>query len=221
MGGDGLHAELLAGLAAHKLHATAVAALRIGHIPAGSTDAVACTCGQQQRLPLPASASPRPCTLPSKLMQMLALTSTFPPLPPPPSSHTHTHTQRLHGTRNALTAALHVAFGDATPLDMGYLQPLTPLMRSCALQQQEQQQQQQQLLLPQAPESPGYASNAYSSAACDAHARDGSRGAPGGKQFVCAAHYGYLADVLRASEALRWMGPARYAHSRTRLGAAE
>lgn len=42
VGGDGLFAELLTAVLRHK-HLTAALQLRLGHIPAGSTDAVACT----------------------------------------------------------------------------------------------------------------------------------------------------------------------------------
>lgn len=42
VGGDGLFAELLTAVLQHK-HLTAALQLRLGHIPAGSTDAVACT----------------------------------------------------------------------------------------------------------------------------------------------------------------------------------
>jgi ceramide kinase len=55
------------GGATHRRTSSIVASLRIGHIPAGSTDAAACT---------------------------------------------------LNGTRSAFTAAMHVALGDACPLDV-------------------------------------------------------------------------------------------------------
>jgi ceramide kinase len=42
VGGDGLFAELLTAVLQHK-HLAAALQLRLGHIPAGSTDAVACT----------------------------------------------------------------------------------------------------------------------------------------------------------------------------------
>lgn len=42
VGGDGLFAELLTAVLQHK-QLTAALQLRLGHIPAGSTDAVACT----------------------------------------------------------------------------------------------------------------------------------------------------------------------------------
>jgi ceramide kinase len=42
VGGDGLFAELLTAVVQHK-HLAAALQLRLGHIPAGSTDAVACT----------------------------------------------------------------------------------------------------------------------------------------------------------------------------------
>lgn len=42
VGGDGLFAELLTAVLQHK-HLSAALQLRLGHIPAGSTDAVACT----------------------------------------------------------------------------------------------------------------------------------------------------------------------------------
>ncbi|KAL4458315.1 hypothetical protein ABPG75_013180 [Micractinium tetrahymenae] len=76
VGGDGVFHEALNGLMAARGAAAAagdaelaalLGALRLAHIPAGSTDAVACT---------------------------------------------------LHGTRRAFTAALHVALGDSTPLDV-------------------------------------------------------------------------------------------------------
>lgn len=42
VGGDGLFSELLTAVLTHK-HLSAALQLRLGHIPAGSTDAVACT----------------------------------------------------------------------------------------------------------------------------------------------------------------------------------
>lgn len=42
VGGDGLFSELLTGVLKHK-HVEAALQLRLAHIPAGSTDAVACT----------------------------------------------------------------------------------------------------------------------------------------------------------------------------------
>jgi ceramide kinase len=42
VGGDGLFSELLTALLTHT-HLAAALQLRLGHIPAGSTDAVACT----------------------------------------------------------------------------------------------------------------------------------------------------------------------------------
>ncbi|KAL4423103.1 hypothetical protein ABPG77_004786 [Micractinium sp. CCAP 211/92] len=90
VGGDGVFHEALNGLMAARGSAAAtgdaelaalLGALRLAHIPAGSTDAVACT---------------------------------------------------LHGTRRAFTAALHVALGDSTPLDVLRVDtPQGPKFASC------------------------------------------------------------------------------------------
>ncbi|CAL5222892.1 g5321 [Coccomyxa viridis] len=111
VGGDGLFQEILNGLLAIRGNggqAGQVAAhLRLGHIPAGSTDAVAYS---------------------------------------------------LNGCRCQATAALHIALGDRTPLDV---------MRV-----------------------------------------DMSSGAH--RYAVCVASYGYMGDLMRTSERLRFLGPARY-----------
>ncbi|BDA50250.1 Ceramide kinase [Coccomyxa sp. Obi] len=115
VGGDGMFQELLNGVMALRSceeadRAAAAAQLRLGHIPGGSTDAVAYS---------------------------------------------------LNGTRSAVTAALHVALGDRTPLDV---------MR--------------------------------------VDTADGSY-----RFSVCYATYGYMGDLLRTSESLRWskwLGEQRY-----------
>jgi len=111
VGGDGLFQEVVMGLLQHRTrspaHAAATARIRVGHIPGGSTDAVAYT---------------------------------------------------LHGTRSAEAAALHIALGDRMPLDVARVD-----------------------------------------------ADDGTH-----KHFVCQAAYGFLGDVMRTSESLRFMGPSRY-----------
>lgn len=66
VGGDGIFHEIINSLISLRIKGVN-AALRVGHIPAGSTDAVACT---------------------------------------------------LNGTRSAFTAAMHIALGDSTPLDV-------------------------------------------------------------------------------------------------------
>ncbi|EIE23262.1 hypothetical protein COCSUDRAFT_66245 [Coccomyxa subellipsoidea C-169] len=115
VGGDGMFQEVLNGVMAVRScgeadRAAAAAKLRLGHIPGGSTDAVAYS---------------------------------------------------LNGTRSAATAALHVALGDRTPLDV---------MR--------------------------------------VDTGDGTH-----RFSVCYATYGYMGDLLRTSETLRWskwLGERRY-----------
>ncbi|CAL8471765.1 g11307 [Coccomyxa elongata] len=111
VGGDGLFQEVLNGLlgvrGAGGAAGQLAAHLRLGHIPAGSTDAVAFS---------------------------------------------------LNGTRSQATAALHIALGDRTPLDVMRLDM----------------------------ESGGH------------------------RYAVCVASYGYMGDLMRLSERLRFLGPARY-----------
>ncbi|EFJ46238.1 diacylglycerol kinase [Volvox carteri f. nagariensis] len=108
VGGDGLFQEVVSGLLARRARGdTAAFKIRVGHVPAGSTDAVACT---------------------------------------------------LHGSRCATTAALHIALGDRLSLDTGRVE-----------------------------------------------AADGSK-----RHFVCQAGYGFMGDVMRFSERLRFLGPSRY-----------
>ncbi|GLI70536.1 hypothetical protein VaNZ11_015451 [Volvox africanus] len=108
VGGDGLFQEVVSGLLARRARGdTAAFKIRVGHVPAGSTDAVAYT---------------------------------------------------LHGSRCATTAALHIALGDRLSLDSGRVD-----------------------------------------------AADGST-----RHFVCQAGYGFMGDVMRFSERLRFMGPTRY-----------
>lgn len=111
VGGDGLFHELTNGIMAlrekaddRSLHA---ATLRVGHIPAGSTDAVCFS---------------------------------------------------FHGTRDDTTAALHIALGDRSALDMMRID-----------------------------------------------SEDGEH-----RYSVTMAAYGYLGDLLKESESLRWLGPLRY-----------
>jgi ceramide kinase len=111
VGGDGLFQEALNGLLTLRAEggerAAVAAKVRLGHIPAGSTDAVAYS---------------------------------------------------LNGTRGQETAALHIALGDRTHMDV---------MR--------------------------------------VDTEDGDR-----RYCCCVAAYGYMGDLMRESERLRWMGPSRY-----------
>lgn len=111
VGGDGLFHEIVNALLevrSGKGESSQVASeIRVGHIPAGSTDAVACT---------------------------------------------------LNGTRSAFTAAMHVALGDGVPLDV------------LRIDSDE-----------------------------------------GNTEFaVSMASYGFMGDLMEASEKVRWMGPVRY-----------
>lgn len=110
VGGDGIFNEVVNGifqLRKEKEGALNLDGLRVGHIPCGSTDAVACS---------------------------------------------------LNGTRSIFTAAMHIALGDATPLDV--------------------------LRVHISPSSTRYA--------------------------CCIATYGFMGDVVQASEVHRWLGPLRY-----------
>lgn len=111
VGGDGLFHEIVNALLeirSRQGDSSHVASkIRVGHIPAGSTDAVACT---------------------------------------------------LNGTRSAFTAAMHVALGDGVPLDV------------LRIDSEE-----------------------------------------GKTEFaVSMASYGFMGDLMEASEKVRWMGPVRY-----------
>jgi len=111
VGGDGLFHELVNALLGMysdtRFTSRHIEKIKLGHIPAGSTDAVACT---------------------------------------------------LYGTRSACTAAMHIALGDCTPLDVLRI----------------------------------------------------DSGGGETRYAVSMASYGYMGDLMAASETLRWMGPVRY-----------
>ncbi|KXZ44600.1 hypothetical protein GPECTOR_65g218 [Gonium pectorale] len=114
VGGDGMFQELVSGILARRARGDPAAhRIRLGHIPAGSTDAVACT---------------------------------------------------LHGSRCAVTSALHIALGDRLALDCGRVA---------------------------------------------AAGGEGEGGAASVRHFVCLAGYGFMGEVMRHSERLRWLGPGR------------
>jgi ceramide kinase len=111
IGGDGIFHEIVNALLELRIEGhergKLAMSLRVGHIPAGSTDAVACT---------------------------------------------------LNGTRSAFSAAMHIALGDATPLDV--LRIDTP---------------------------------------------------DGRHDFsMCMCSYGFMGDLMKESEQMRWLGPLRY-----------
>lgn len=111
VGGDGLFQECLRGLLAVRARGgewkAKALAMRIGQIPAGSTDTISCT---------------------------------------------------VHGSRSALSAALHIVVGDRTRMDV-----------------------------------------------LEVRSREGEC------RYSCSTtSYGFIGDVLDSSEAMRWMGPARY-----------
>lgn len=110
VGGDGIFNEVVNGLfklRKEKGDALNLTSLRLGHVPCGSTDAVACS---------------------------------------------------LNGSRSVFTAAMHIALGDETPLDV--------------------------LRVDISPSTTRYA--------------------------CCIATYGFMGDVVQASEVHRWLGPLRY-----------
>ncbi|KAF8055035.1 hypothetical protein HT031_006851 [Scenedesmus sp. PABB004] len=108
VGGDGLFSELLAGLLQHP-HPAQALRLRLALIPGGSTDAVACTCAHATR-----TRGRRQC----------AGAAGLPRPPADPRRRPRPIHARLHGTRDALTATLHIALGDSTPLDVAQVVPL-------------------------------------------------------------------------------------------------
>eukprot|EP00775_Hariotina_reticulata_P013622 gene13622-13748_t len=189
VGGDGMFSELLTGVLQHQ-HLAAALQLRLAHIPAGSTDAVACT---------------------------------------------------LHGTRDALTATLHIALGDCTPLDVARLvtlpalQPLHchPLAAAgrelpaalggsisvstdskAALVGQDQQEGQQDSTLLLNQRTPLCKRERWRLCRHNTKQQQQQQQRlgfqPTLRHFVCVASHGFLGDVMECSERLRWLGPARY-----------
>lgn len=121
VGGDGLFHEIVNAILEMRSSEEDIdrvaRKIRVGHIPAGSTDAVACT---------------------------------------------------LNGTRSAFTAAMHIVLGDAVPLDV---------LRIDSVE--------------------------------------------GNKEFaISMASYGFMGDLMEASEKMRWMGPVRYEFVGARMLAA-
>ena len=125
---------------------------------------------------------------------------------------------RLYNTRSAETAALHIVLGDRQPLDVARVDALvggwvwgdrmrltsarwwedtTPglLMRHVRLSQ---------ALALGAMLVIGQGYGPYIPVLCPSHPQDGSH-----RHFVCQAAYGFLGDVMRFSEGLRFLGPSR------------
>lgn len=133
MGGDGVFHEALNGLMAARGSAAAtgdaelaalLGALRLAHIPAGSTDAGACGIGPTLAWAGPAASAGT--AEDSGSSDRVQLVSAWRPRPLAAVACT------LHGTRRAFTAALHVALGDSTPLDVLRVDtPQGPKFASC------------------------------------------------------------------------------------------
>eukprot|EP00798_Chlamydomonas_sp_ICE-L_P003169 gene3169-13182_t len=112
VGGDGLFQELMIGLLHHHSvgpeHEKASCRMRLGHIPAGSTDACAYTLHGTRSV------------VASALNIILGDRSSLdPPWNPICGGLCRQYHPSLHGTRSVVASALHIILGDRSSLDVG------------------------------------------------------------------------------------------------------
>lgn len=192
------HARGGAAIAHHRTGSVA-ASMRVGHIPAGSTDAGAllqphCGCLGVRESGAASGHPHLPSLTPLSFLPGTAVACT------------------LNGTRSAFTAAMHIALGDGCPLDVlrvdqgaaaggrrkrGASWAMWGARRAADAGARERHSQRFQLQGDMA------TSNPVAPPPCSA--------ADGAHAFAtCMLSYGFMGDVMAESENWRWLGPLRY-----------